>query len=38
MPGATTVLQSRLLKWFDKLHIHPRIVGERTRKAPLGET
>ena len=23
-----TVAQSRLLKWFDKLHIHPRIVGE----------
>ena len=28
MPSATTVLQSRLLKWFDKLHIRPRIVGE----------
>jgi LysR family transcriptional activator of nhaA len=28
VPGATTVLQSRLLKWFDKLHIRPRIVGE----------
>ena len=28
MPGATTVLQNRMLKWFDKLHIHPLIVGE----------
>jgi len=28
MPGGTTVVQGRLLKWFDKLHIHPRIVGE----------
>ena len=28
MPGASTVLQSRLLKWFEKFHLHPRIVGE----------
>ena len=28
MPGEMTVVQSRLLKWFDGLHIHPRIVGE----------
>lgn len=28
LPGEMTVAQSRLLKWFDKLHIHPRIVGE----------
>ncbi|MCK4707954.1 MAG: transcriptional activator NhaR [Gammaproteobacteria bacterium] len=28
LPGEMTVVQSRLLKWFDKLHIHPRIVGE----------
>jgi LysR family transcriptional regulator, transcriptional activator of nhaA len=28
LPGEVTVAQSRLLKWFDKLHIHPRIVGE----------
>jgi len=28
MPGEMTVLQNRLLKWFDRLHIHPRIVGE----------
>ncbi len=28
MPGEMTVVQGRLLKWFDKLHIHPRIVGE----------
>ena len=23
-----TLVQGRLLKWFDRLHIHPRIVGE----------
>lgn len=28
MPGEMTIVQSRLLKWFDGLHIHPRIVGE----------
>jgi len=28
LPGEMTVVQNRLLKWFDKLHIHPRIVGE----------
>ena len=28
LPGEMTVVYSRLLKWFDKLHIHPRIVGE----------
>jgi len=28
LPSDITVVQSRLLKWFDKLHIHPRIVGE----------
>ncbi len=28
MPGVTTVLHSRLHKWIDKLHIHPRLVGE----------
>ncbi|MFW2371614.1 MAG: transcriptional activator NhaR [Gammaproteobacteria bacterium] len=28
LPGEMTVVHSRLLKWFDKLHIHPRIVGE----------
>jgi len=28
LPSETTVVQSRLLKWFDNLHIHPRIVGE----------
>ena len=28
LPGEVTVAYSRLLKWFDKLHIHPRIVGE----------
>ncbi len=28
IPGDMTVTQSRLLDWFDKLHIHPRIVGE----------
>jgi len=28
LPSEMTVVQSRLLKWFDGLHIHPRIVGE----------
>lgn len=28
LPSETTVLQRRLLKWFDRLQIHPRIVGE----------
>jgi len=28
LPGETTVVRSRLVKWFDRLHIHPRIVGE----------
>lgn len=26
MPSEMTVVQSRLLKWFDKLHIYPQIV------------
>jgi len=28
LPSEISVAHSRLLKWFDKLHIHPRIVGE----------
>jgi len=28
IPGEMTVLRNRLLQWFDKLHLHPRIVGE----------
>lgn len=28
IPGDTTAAQGRLLQWLDKLHIHPRIVGE----------
>jgi len=28
LPSEHTVVQARLLKWFDKLHIHPHIVGE----------
>jgi LysR family transcriptional activator of nhaA len=28
MPTDINVVQSRLLQWFDSLHIHPRIVGE----------
>lgn len=28
LPSEINVVQSRLLKWFDKLHIHPRIIGE----------
>lgn len=28
IPSEMTVVQSRLLQWFDRLHIHPQIVGE----------
>lgn len=28
IPSETNLLHGRLLQWFDKLHIHPRIVGE----------
>lgn len=28
LPSEMTVVQSRLLRWLDKLRIHPRIVGE----------
>ena len=28
LPSEINMLQPRLLKWFDNLHIHPRIVGE----------
>jgi LysR family transcriptional activator of nhaA len=28
LPSAINMVQSRLLKWLDCLHIHPRIVGE----------
>jgi len=28
LPSEMTIVQSRLLKWLDKLRIHPRIVGE----------
>jgi LysR family transcriptional activator of nhaA len=28
VPSEINVVQSRLLHWFDSLHIHPRIVGE----------
>lgn len=28
LPGEMTVVQGQLLKWFNELHIHPRIVGE----------
>ncbi len=28
LPSEINVLQSRLLQWFEGLHIHPRIVGE----------
>ena len=28
IPSEINVVQSRLLNWFDGLHIHPRIVGE----------
>jgi LysR family transcriptional activator of nhaA len=28
IPGETTVVRNRLLKWFDQQRIHPRVVGE----------
>jgi LysR family transcriptional activator of nhaA len=28
IPSEINIVQSRLLQWFDSLHIHPRIVGE----------
>ena len=28
LPGETTVAHRRLLDWLDRLHLHPRIVGE----------
>jgi LysR family transcriptional regulator, transcriptional activator of nhaA len=28
LPGEMTLVHSRLLKWFDKYRIHPRVVGE----------
>jgi len=28
LPSEINLLQPRLLNWFDKLHIHPRVVGE----------
>lgn len=28
LQGETTVVRSRLVKWLNKLHLHPRIVGE----------
>jgi len=28
LPGETTVVRSRLLQWFERQRIHPRIVGE----------
>ncbi len=28
MPGESTAVHDQLNKWFDKLHVHPRIVGE----------
>lgn len=28
LPGEMTVVRSRLMQWFDELHIHPRIAGE----------
>jgi len=28
LPSEMTVVQNRLLQWFDRLHIHPQIVGE----------
>lgn len=28
LPGEMTVVRDRLIQWFDRLHIHPNIVGE----------
>ena len=28
LPGETTMVRGRLLKWLDSRHVHPRIVGE----------
>jgi len=28
IPGEMTVVRNRLMQWFDRLHLHPRIVGE----------
>lgn len=28
LPGEMTVVRSRLVQWFNELHLHPRIVGE----------
>lgn len=28
LPGESTVVRNQLVQWLDKLHIHPRIVGE----------
>jgi LysR family transcriptional activator of nhaA len=28
LPGKMTMVRSRLVQWFDGLHVHPRIVGE----------
>jgi len=28
IPGETTMVQRRLMLWFEGLHIHPRIIGE----------
>lgn len=28
LPGEMTIVRSRLMQWFDGLHIYPRIVGE----------
>ncbi|WP_126452990.1 transcriptional activator NhaR [Sulfuriflexus mobilis] len=28
LPGEMTVVRSRLIQWFNELHLHPRIVGE----------
>ncbi|HED16461.1 MAG TPA: transcriptional activator NhaR [Gammaproteobacteria bacterium] len=28
LPGEMTIVQGRLLKWFDEQHIQPRIIGE----------
>jgi len=28
LPGEKTMVRNQLVKWFDELHIHPRIIGE----------
>lgn len=37
IPGEMTIVRSQILQWFDRLHIHPRIVGEFDDSALMNE-